>query len=155
MSDLLLIDDDPGELVTQVRQAVPAPSRRLDVARTGAKGVTHARAPPPDVVLLNLALPDQFSLAVYRQIRGLDGRVPVIFITRSREAKAAIEAMKQGAYGRLLKPPEPGHLAQVVRERWRSPGVCANYRWPWRAPRARRRADGWSALARPWARLTS
>jgi two-component system nitrogen regulation response regulator GlnG len=114
MSDLLLIDDDPGQFVTQVRRAFPTPDHRIAVARTGAEGVARVRAAPPDVVLLNLGLPDQCGLAVYRQIRGLDGHLPVIFITGSREAVAAIEAMKQGAYDCLFKPPDPGHLAQVV-----------------------------------------
>jgi two-component system nitrogen regulation response regulator GlnG len=116
MSDLLLIDDDPGQLATQVRQAFPAPGHRIAVARTAAEGVARVRAAPPDLVLLSLGLPDQCGLAVYRQIRRLDGQVPVIFVTGSREAKAAIEAMKQGAYDCLFKPPDPSHLAQVVAE---------------------------------------
>jgi two-component system nitrogen regulation response regulator GlnG len=66
------------------------------------------------LVLLSLGLPDQCGLAVYRQIRGFDGHLPVGFVTKSREAKAAIEAMKLGAYDCLFKPPDPGHLAQVV-----------------------------------------
>jgi two-component system nitrogen regulation response regulator GlnG len=131
MSYLLLIDDDPGQLVTQVRQAFPAAGHRIDVARTGAEGVTHVRTAPPDVVLLNLRLPDQCGLAVYQQIRGLDGQIPVIFVTGSREAKAAIEAMKQGAYDCLFKPPDPSHLGQVVGEaleiarRLRKPSLAA------------------------------
>ena len=116
MSYLLLIDDDPEALVTQVRQGLPAPGCRIEVARTGAEGVAHVRAASPDVVLLNLRLPDQCGLAVYQQIRGLDVRIPVIFVTGSSEARAAIEAMKQGAYDCLFMPPDPGHLAQVVGE---------------------------------------
>jgi two-component system nitrogen regulation response regulator GlnG len=116
MSDLLLIDDDPGQLVMQVRQAFPAPDHRIAVARTGVEGVACVRAAPPNVVLLNPGLPDQCGLAVYRQIRGLDGQVPVIFVTKSREAKAAIEAIKQGAYDCLFNPTDPNHLAQVVGE---------------------------------------
>src|SRR5215469_8505616 len=116
MSDLLLIDDDPGQLATHVRQAFTAAGHRIAVARTGADGVARVRAAPPDVVLLSLRLPDQCGLAVYRQIRGLDGQVPVIFVTGSREGRAAIEAMKQGAYDCLFKPPDPGHLARVVGE---------------------------------------
>src|SRR6516164_4501462 len=50
MSDLLLIDDDPGQLVAQVRQAFPAPGHRIVVAGTGAEGVARVRAAPPDVV---------------------------------------------------------------------------------------------------------
>ena len=116
MSDLLLIDGNPGQLVTQVHQAFPAPGHRIAVARTGAEGVAHVRTAPPDVVLLNPELPDQCGLAVYRQVRGLDEQVPVIFVTERREAKAPIEAMKQGAYDCLFKPLDPGHLARVVGE---------------------------------------
>ena len=76
MSDLLLIDDDPGQLVTQVRQAFPAPDHRIAVARTGAEGVALVRAAPPDLVLLSLGLPDQCGLVTFGQIRGLDGQVP-------------------------------------------------------------------------------
>jgi two-component system nitrogen regulation response regulator GlnG len=86
------------------------------VVRTGAEGVAHVRAGPPDVVLLNQRLPDQCGLAVHQHIRGLDGRIPVIFVTGSQEAKAAIEAMKQGAYDCLFKPPDPSHLRRVVGE---------------------------------------
>ena len=116
MSDLLLIDDDPGQLVAQVRQAFPAPGHRIAVVGTGAEGVARVRAAPPDVVLLSLGLPDQCGLGVYRQIRDLDGQVPVIFVTKCGEAKAAIEAIKHGAYDCLFKPPDPDHLRQVVRE---------------------------------------
>jgi two-component system nitrogen regulation response regulator GlnG len=87
--------------VTQVRRAFPAPGHRIDVARTGTEGVAHVRAAPPDVILLNLELPDQRGLAVYQQIRSLEGRIPVMFVTGCREARTIIEAMKQGAYGRL------------------------------------------------------
>jgi two-component system nitrogen regulation response regulator GlnG len=132
MSYLLLIDDDPGQFVTQVRQALPAPGHRVEVARTGAEGVAHVRAAPPDVVLLNLRLPDQCGLAVYQQIRGVDGRIPVIFVTGSGEAKAAIEAMKQGAYDFLFKPADPSQLGRVVGEalevarRLREPSLAAD-----------------------------
>jgi two-component system nitrogen regulation response regulator GlnG len=116
MCDLLLIDDNPGQLATQVRQAFPASGHRIAVVRTGAEAVACVRAAPPDVVLLNLGLPDQRALAVYRRIRGLDRQVPVFFVTKSREAKTAIEALKLGAYDCLFKPSDPGQLAQVVGE---------------------------------------
>jgi two-component system nitrogen regulation response regulator GlnG len=116
MSDLLLIDDDPGDLVKQVRQAFHDPGHRIGVACTGAEGVARVRATTPDVILLNLQLPDQCGLTVYRQIRDLDGRIPVIFVTGSREARAAIEAMKHGAYDCLFKPSDPMHLGRVIGE---------------------------------------
>jgi two-component system nitrogen regulation response regulator GlnG len=116
MSDLLLIDDDAGQLLAQVRQAFPAPGHRIAVARSWTEGVARVRAAPPDVVLLNPRLPDQGGLAVYQEIRSIDGRIPVICVTGSREAKAAIEAMKQGAYDCLFKPLDPRLLGRVIGE---------------------------------------
>ena len=69
-------DDDAGQLAALVRQAFPTPGHRIEVARTGAAGVAHVRAAPPDVILLNLELPDQRGLAVYQQIRPSRPRSP-------------------------------------------------------------------------------
>src|SRR5215471_7465691 len=131
MAQLLLIDDNPALIPGQVRQAFPAPAHRVEVAATGAEGLERIRAGPPDVVLLDLLLPDQSGLDVYEQIRGLDARIPVIFITTARGTDAAIEAMKQGAYDYLFKPLDPHQLRRVAGEalevarRMREPAVVA------------------------------
>src|SRR5580704_689804 len=116
MNHLLLIDDDPSPMVAQVRRAFLDDVQRVEIAPTGADGLAHIRADRPDVVLLNLRLPDQSGLEVYQEIRRLDDQIPVIFVTGSSEASAAIEAMKQGAFDCLLKPTDPRHLGQVVAE---------------------------------------
>src|SRR5947208_10579273 len=59
MAHVLLIDDDPGLIPEQVRQALPAPRYRVEVAGTGAEGLERVRSKPPDVILLDLRLPDQ------------------------------------------------------------------------------------------------
>jgi DNA-binding NtrC family response regulator len=116
MNHLLLIDDDPSPMVAQVRQAFLDDVTRVALAASGAAGLAQVRNDPPDVVLLSLRLPDQSGLDVYREIRRLDERIPVIFVTGSVEASAAIEAMKQGAFDCLLKPTDPEHLGRVVGE---------------------------------------
>src|SRR5262245_40328552 len=98
MAHLLLIDDDPVLIPEQVRQGFPAPRHRVDVVGTGAEGITSVREQAPDVILLDLRLPDQSGLEVYRQIRAIDARIPVIFVTMAKAADAAIDAMKDGAY---------------------------------------------------------
>ena len=131
MAHLLLIDDDLALTPEKVRQAFPAPAHTVVVACTGAEGLEHVRARPPDVILLDLRLPDQSGLDVYRQIRVIDGRIPVIFVTMAKTADAAIEAMKQGAYDYLFKPLDPHRLRRVVGEalevarRMRQPAVVA------------------------------
>ncbi|MDB5310447.1 MAG: response regulator with CheY-like receiver, AAA-type ATPase, and DNA-binding domain [Gemmataceae bacterium] len=116
MAHLLLIDDDPALIPRQMRQAFPAPAYRVEVARTGAEGLARIRAERPDVILLDLRLPDQSGLEVYQQIRRIDARIPVIFVTVAKTADAAIEAMQQGAYDYLFKPLDLRQLRRVVGE---------------------------------------
>src|SRR5438874_6653459 len=129
MAHVLLIDDDPALIPEQVRQAFPAPRYRVEVAGTGAEGLARVRAGPPDVILLDLRLPDQPGLDVYQQIRQIDARIPVIFVTLAKGADAAIEAMKQGAYDYLFKPVDMHQPRRVVGEalevarRMREPAV--------------------------------
>jgi DNA-binding NtrC family response regulator len=131
MAHLLLIDDDPVMTPGQLRQAFPTPPHWVEVAGTGAKGLQRAGAVAPDVILLDLRLPDQSGLEVYQQLRSIDARIPVIFITMAKGADAAIEAMKQGAYDYLFKPLDLHQLQQVVGEalevvqRMRQPAVVA------------------------------
>ena len=153
MAHLLLIDDDPALIPKQVG-GVPGPpaSGRGGPHRHG-RGRARP-ADPPDVILLDLRLPDQSGLEVYQAIRQIDARIPVIFITVARSADAAIEAMQQGAYDYLFKPLDLQQLQQVVGEAWKWPGGCASRPWSrrpartptWRAPS--------SAAARPCARCT-
>ncbi|HJZ54390.1 MAG TPA: sigma-54 dependent transcriptional regulator, partial [Gemmataceae bacterium] len=116
MPHLLLIDDDPAHIPGQVRQAFPAPRNRVEVATTGAEGLKRIGAGHPDVILLDLGLPDQSGLDVYQQIRHIDARIPVIFVTMAKGADAAIEAMRQGAYDYLFKPIDLQQLRRVIGE---------------------------------------
>ena len=132
MAHLLLIDDDPALIPKLVRQVFPGPAHRVEVAGTGAEGLERVSAVPPDVILLDLRLPDQSGLDVYQQIRRLDARIPVIFITMAKGADAAIEAMKQGAFDYLFKPLDLHQLRRLVGEahdvarRMRAPVLVAD-----------------------------
>jgi two-component system nitrogen regulation response regulator GlnG len=116
MANLLLIDDDPDLLPDQVAQVFPAPAHRFEVAHTGAEGLQRARDLGPDVILLDLRLPDQSGLDVLRQLRQIDARIPVVLVTVDRSAESAIEAMRQGAYDYLLKPLDLQKLDRVIGE---------------------------------------
>src|SRR5437016_3070374 len=116
MAKLLLIDDDPDLVPDQVRQVFPAPAHRVEIAPTGREGLERARDVRPDVILLDLRLPDQSGLDVLKQLRQIDARIPVVVVTVVRSAESAIEAMRQGAYDYLLKPLDLQKLDRVLSE---------------------------------------
>src|SRR5215467_11057414 len=116
MAHLLLIDDDPDLLAEKVRHFFRAPEHRVEVACTGSEGLERVAAAPPDVILLDLRLPDQSGLEILRQLRRIDARVPVIMVTVVRSADSAIEAMRYGAYDYLLKPLDVQQLDRVISE---------------------------------------
>ncbi len=131
MARLLLVDDSPNLILRQVHRVLDEEGHEIDAALTGEDGVRRAAARTPDAILLDLRLPDLSGLEVYRRLRQLDARIPVIFITATNDADSAIEAMKQGAYDYLFKPLDLHQLRRVVGEalevsrRMRQPAVVA------------------------------
>jgi DNA-binding NtrC family response regulator len=61
-------------------------------------------------------MPDASGLEVHEQLRRIDARIPVIFITATTTTNTAIEAMRQGAYDYLFKPIDLRQLESVVLE---------------------------------------
>jgi nitrogen regulation protein NR(I) len=111
MATLLVVDDDPSILLV-FRRAFAAET--VLTAESAGDGLALAAQHRPDVVLLDLQLPDLTGLEMLRRLRELDARSPVIFITGRSTTDTAIEAMKLGAYDYLLKPLELKQLREVV-----------------------------------------
>src|ERR1700758_706217 len=116
MATLLLIDDDPDLLSNRGNHVLPAPAPRVETAQPGAEGLKRVAAACPDVILLDLRLPDHSGLDILRQLRRIDARIPVVMVTVARSADSAIEAMKHGAYDYLLKPIDLQRLDRVITE---------------------------------------
>src|SRR5262249_11797577 len=90
---LLVVGDGLRLMAQQLSGAFPGPTRRVHFAGTGRVGIEHVRTYPTDVILLDLRLPDQSGLEVYQQIRCIDPRIPVIFVSNVLKADAVIAAM--------------------------------------------------------------
>jgi two-component system nitrogen regulation response regulator GlnG len=113
MPTLLVVDDEPSILLA-FRRAFRSTPVGVVTAETGGEGLAQARVHRPDVVVLDVQLPDQSGLEVLRKLRALDARSVVIFITGKSTTDTAIEAMKLGAFEYLLKPLELAQLRQVI-----------------------------------------
>jgi two-component system nitrogen regulation response regulator GlnG len=113
MSTLLVIDDEES-LLYSFRQVFASERMEVLTAATGAEGLKQIRAHHPDVVVLDLQLPDASGLDVFQKIRTLDAKKPVIFITAHGNTATAIEAMKRGAFDYLVKPVDLERLDQII-----------------------------------------
>lgn len=113
MSTVLVIDDEPA-IQHAFRRAFRSPDVSMLTASTAREGVELWRQHRPDVVVLDLNLPDRSGLDTFQELHGLDARVPVIFITGHGTTDTAIEAMKRGAFDYLLKPLELAQLRELI-----------------------------------------
>jgi two-component system nitrogen regulation response regulator GlnG len=113
MATLLLVDDEPS-IRHAFQRAFRPPAMELLTAETAAEALDLARQRHPDVIVLDIHLPDRSGLETLSLLRDIDARSPIIFITGKSTTDTAIEAMKLGAYEYLLKPLELGQLRQIV-----------------------------------------
>ena len=113
MPSLLIIDDEPGVLYSFERVFEDSGIKVLTAA-SATQGLTSLRDNNPDVVVLDLQLPDRPGLEVYQEIRALDLKQPIMFITAHGTAETAIEAMKHGAFDYLVKPVSLDRLASII-----------------------------------------
>ena len=113
MPTLLVVDDEPSILYF-FRQAFEEPEVTLHTASSAAEGLATLQAVRPDVVILDINLSDASGLDTFKQVREIDPRIPVIFITGHGTTATAIEAMRLGAYEYLLKPLELDQLTGLV-----------------------------------------
>lgn len=115
MHKLLIIDDEPS-----IRFSIQQVFDREDIQVLGAEdaeeGLRLAAEEPPDVILLDIRLGDRNGLEVFQQLREIDPKSLVIFITGHGTTETAIEAMKLGAYDYLVKPLDADQLREVVRQ---------------------------------------
>jgi DNA-binding NtrC family response regulator len=114
MSTLLVIDDDRSVHLL-VKRAVEDSGVELQGATTAAEALEMMDGETPDVVLLDIVLPDCSGLEAYNRIRQRDQHLPVIFITGSGTSDTAIEAMKLGAFDYIHKPIDLNLLDTLVR----------------------------------------
>ncbi|HLJ92045.1 MAG TPA: sigma-54 dependent transcriptional regulator [Gemmataceae bacterium] len=113
MPTLLVIDDEQSVRYS-FRRVFESERVTVLTARTAAEGLQHIREQAPDVVVLDLQLPDRSGLDVFHDIHAQDPKRPVIFITAHGTTETAIEAMKRGAFDYLVKPVDLERLSQVL-----------------------------------------
>jgi two-component system nitrate/nitrite response regulator NarL len=83
-------------------------------ASSGQDGLRIVRETRPDVVLLDMRMPDMDGLEVLRRLRADGVEAPIAILTTSDEERDLVEALRGGAQGYLLKDMEPEALVQAL-----------------------------------------
>jgi two-component system phosphate regulon response regulator PhoB len=113
---ILAIDDEP-DLLELVRVSLARDGYEVHVARAGEKGLDLARRLRPDLVVLDLMLPDLSGTEVCRRLRADPelGRVPILMLTARSEEIDRVVGLELGADDYVTKPFSPRELALRVR----------------------------------------
>jgi CheY-like chemotaxis protein len=103
---LLYIEDNPANAELMRGFLVNRPQIELDVQDTATDGLAAARCRPPDLILLDMQLPDLPGLDVLRQLRQdpITAGVPVVVVSASAMADKVAAATAAGAADYLAKP---------------------------------------------------
>ena len=113
MSRILVIDDDRSirHLISKAFEGTDIEVLTAATAEEGLKTIFNGN---PDVVLLDIMLPNASGLETFDQIKEADGKLPIIFITAMESSETAIKSMTLGAFDYLLKPLDVNKIKELV-----------------------------------------
>jgi len=102
MTRILVVDDD-RQLLRALRINLTTRGYQVELAPDGATALAMAGRQPPDLVIVDLGLPDLDGVAVVEGIRGWS-KVPVIVLSARHQEQAKVQALDAGADDYVTKP---------------------------------------------------
>lgn len=121
MSRILVVEDE-ARIAGFVERGLRAAGYAVDVAETGAAALGSVRAGTPDLMVLDLGLPDRDGLEVLDAVRGEGHRMPVIILTARDDVGDKVRGFEGGADDSLTKPFAFEELLARVKARLRDQG---------------------------------
>lgn len=103
MSAHILVVDDEPQILRAIRTILTANQFKVSVASSGSEALTLAAAQPPDVIILDLSLPDMDGLQVCEELRQWT-QVPIIILSVRDSEREKVKALDKGADDYLTKP---------------------------------------------------
>lgn len=124
---ILVIDDDQG--MTELLSLLLAPaSSEIIIANSGPNGVDLVKKHDPDVIILDLMMPEMNGWSVCQEIRAFSS-VPILILSAMDSPGAVAQALDVGADDYLVKPVSSStliaHLNNLLRRRARAPQVSS------------------------------
>ncbi len=113
MTKILVIDDDRS-IRTMVQRGIEPAGIHVIEAATGMEGIQCVERYQPDVALVDIFLPEINGLELFRKLRAIDRKLPIIFITADTSSETTIQAMQLGAFDYISKPLNLPQLKSLV-----------------------------------------
>ncbi len=112
---ILIADDEEGvrELFSEICKEE---NYNVILATNGLEAVQKAKEELPDVIILDIRMPEIDGLEAFKKIKEALINVPVLFITAFGSPDLAIEAMKEGAYNYITKPFDIDEIKVLIRK---------------------------------------
>jgi two-component system KDP operon response regulator KdpE len=114
MKPLILIVEDDPQIRRFLRPTLTAEGYAYHEAMTAAEGIVEANSRRPDLILLDLGLPDRDGLDVIRQVRA-SSQMPIVVLSARGQEKDKIAALDLGADDYVAKPFGVGELLARIR----------------------------------------
>jgi two-component system response regulator AtoC len=112
----ILVVDDEHLIRWSLEQQLRREGYSILLAETGAQALQTAQDEPPDLVLLDVRLPDADGLQVLERLRAAHPEALVIMITAHGGVDSAVRAMKLGAHDYIIKPFDMDELKLTIKK---------------------------------------
>jgi len=115
MAKILVVDDSPTQLTNLVR-IVEGQGHQVMTANNGMEGIERARADRPDLILMDVVMPELNGFQATRKITRDEelGGIPVILVTTKDQETDKVWGQRQGAVGYIVKPPQEAELLAEI-----------------------------------------
>jgi DNA-binding NtrC family response regulator len=112
MKSVLVVDDEVG--TRESLKMILKNDYEVFLGKNGEEALLQMKEHSPDVILLDIILPDLDGLKILEKIKQKEPDSIVIMITATRTVKTAVEAMKLGAYDYVTKPFDADELSLII-----------------------------------------
>ncbi len=106
---ILVVDDDP-HITSLVRRILAYDGYSVAIAASGNEALTRTLEHPPDLIVLDIMLPELNGLEVTRRLRAAGDNVPILLLTARDAVVNRVEGFETGADDYLVKPFAPEEL---------------------------------------------
>jgi two-component system response regulator MprA len=111
---LLVVEDDP-QVRAMLARALGYEGFEVTTAATGAAAMAQIRSQAPELILLDLLLPDDDGIDICRRVRATGEQIPILMLTARDTVSDRIEGLESGADDYLVKPFSTAELVARVR----------------------------------------